>query len=60
MSLKYEPASEPQGACVINLYGPCFHETFYILNLLVLSPSESGSLRAVHLTRHKWPGGVVH
>jgi hypothetical protein len=22
------------GACVLNLYGPCFHETFYILHTL--------------------------
>jgi len=24
------------------------------------SPPESGPLRAVHLSRHKWPGGVVN
>jgi len=23
-------------------------------------PPESGPLRAVHLSRHKWPGGVVN
>ena len=25
-----------------------------------LRVSESGSLRAVHLSRHKWPGGLVN
>ena len=25
----------------------------------VLASSESGPLRAVHLSRHKWPGGLV-
>jgi hypothetical protein len=26
------------GACVLNLYGPCFHETFYILHTLAGLP----------------------
>jgi len=36
----------------------CF--TFSLGGPQTVAPHESGSLRAVHLSRHKWPGGLVN
>jgi len=41
------------GACVLNLYGPCFHETFYILHTLAGLPPPPPR-------RTKWTRRVPH
>ena len=64
MSLKYEPASVPQ----VRIY--LEDKDFYVEGaaaasnpLLALRQKllgESGPLREVNFSRHKWPGGLVN